>query len=90
MKSPILLLIFNRPDTTAKVFAAIRKAQPSVLYLAADGPKKENAEDQIKCKETRELVMNQIDWPCKVKTLCQRREPWLSNSSELRHRLVLY
>ena len=31
--------IFNRPDTTAQVFDAIRQARPPRLYVAADGPR---------------------------------------------------
>ena len=39
MQSPVLFLIFNRPDTTERVFEEIRKAQPPRLYIAADGPR---------------------------------------------------
>jgi len=35
--TPILFLIFKRPDVTAQVLAAIRQAQPSKIYIAADG-----------------------------------------------------
>ncbi len=45
--SPILFLIFNRPETTKKVFSAIKKAQPLRLYIAADGPRSEKPEKQI-------------------------------------------
>lgn len=37
---PILFLIFNRPGTTRKVFAEIRKVKPRQLFIAADGPRK--------------------------------------------------
>ena len=36
----VLLLAFNRPDTTLKVFEAIRKAKPPRLYVSCDGPRK--------------------------------------------------
>lgn len=68
MESPILLLIFNRPDTTSKVFEAIRKAQPPRLYIAADGPRVDKAGEVKKCAETRAAVQT-IDWPCEVKLL---------------------
>ncbi len=45
LKTPILFLIFNRPDTTQIVFNEIRKAQPAQLFVAADGPRKERSED---------------------------------------------
>lgn len=65
-KSPILFLIFNRPDTTQKVFNTIRQVKPAFLYVAADGPR--NQKEQEDCCKTREII-KQIDWPCKLKTL---------------------
>jgi hypothetical protein len=66
--TPILFLIFNRPDTTQKVFDVIREIQPKYLFIAADGPRESKQDDIQKCKETRAIV-NQIDWDCDVKTL---------------------
>ena len=45
-KTPILLLIFNRPDITNRVFSAIREVRPTQLYVAADGPRSEYARDK--------------------------------------------
>ena len=36
-ETPILLLVFNRPDVTSQVFEAIRAAKPTNLYVASDG-----------------------------------------------------
>lgn len=69
LKTPILFLIFKRPDVTAQVFAAIRQAQPSKLYIAVDGPRPDKTGEADKVAQTRELVLNGIDWPCEVKTL---------------------
>lgn len=66
---PILFLIFKRPDVTAQVLAAIRQAQPSKLYIAADGARPDKDGEAEKVAQTRELVLNGIDWPCEVKTL---------------------
>ncbi|GAK49453.1 hypothetical protein U14_00675 [Candidatus Moduliflexus flocculans] len=66
---PILFLIFKRPDVTAQVLAAIRQAQPSKLYIAADGARPDKEGETEKVAQTRELVLNGIDWPCEVKTL---------------------
>lgn len=68
MKSPVLFLIFNRPDTTAKVFETIRKARPPRLYVAADGARLDREGEKQICQETREIV-SQVDWPCEVFTL---------------------
>ena len=68
MKSAVLFLIFNRPDTTRQVFEAIRIAQPPRLYIAADGPRKERAGEAECCEVTRRIATD-VDWPCEVITL---------------------
>lgn len=65
--TPILFIIFNRPDTTQEVFNAIRAIKPKKLYVTADGARKGNQNDLINCPKTRE-IMN-IDWDCDLKTL---------------------
>lgn len=66
MKTPILFLVFNRPEKTAQVFEAIRNAKPERLYIAADGARANKAGEVVLCDETRSFV-TQIDWPCQVK-----------------------
>ncbi|WP_295668034.1 nucleotide-diphospho-sugar transferase [uncultured Mucilaginibacter sp.] len=66
--SAVLFVIFNRPETTKRVFEAIRIAQPKRLYIAADGPREGYPEDTELCKQTRQ-VLSQIDWECELKTL---------------------
>ena len=66
--TPVLFLIFNRPDTTKRVFDAIRKAKPPRLYIAGDGPRKEKTGEKEKVAMTRDIAL-QIDWPCEVYTL---------------------
>ncbi|RZK12978.1 MAG: hypothetical protein EOO46_01040 [Flavobacterium sp.] len=66
---PILFLVFNRPEATAKVFAQIKKVRPQRLYLAADGPRFGQPSEEIVCRQVRELVINRIDWDCEIKTL---------------------
>jgi hypothetical protein len=68
LRVPVLLIIFNRPDTTKEVFEAIRKAKPPRLYVAADGPRPGVKSDVIKCREARQIV-DRVDWDCEVKTL---------------------
>lgn len=67
-KSPILFLVFNRPDSTKRVFEAIRSAQPTVLYVAADGPRAERDGEKELCQKVREIATN-VDWDCTVKPL---------------------
>lgn len=68
MKTPILFIIFNRPDVTEKVFNAIKKQKPKKLYIAADGPRSHKPGEDLICEETRRVV-SIIDWECEVKTL---------------------
>lgn len=68
-QTPVLFLIFNRPDVTEKVFAQIRKQKPAYLYIAADGPRPDKAGEAAKCRSARQLVLENIDWDCQVKTL---------------------
>ena len=67
-RSPVLFLVFNRPDTTRKVFEAIRQAKPSRLYVAADGPRSNRTGEAEKCEEVRRIAAG-VSWDCEVKTL---------------------
>ncbi|MBX9782842.1 MAG: hypothetical protein K2X48_06025 [Chitinophagaceae bacterium] len=67
-ETPVLFLVFNRPDTTAQVFAQIRAIQPKYLYIAADGPRSVKEGEEELCAETRRIA-TAIDWDCELKTL---------------------
>jgi len=68
LNTAVLFLIFNRPDVTAKVFEAIRKARPPRLYVAADGPRTGREGEAVRCAKARS-VATAVDWPCEVNTL---------------------
>lgn len=68
LQTPVLLIVFNRPHTTKRVFEAVRNAQPSKLFIAADAPRPEKVGEKEKCEEVRSIVSD-IDWDCEVKTL---------------------
>ena len=68
LQTAVLFLVFNRPTTTAQVFDAIRKAKPLRLYVAADGPRADRADEAEKVAKGREIA-TEVDWPCEVKTL---------------------
>jgi hypothetical protein len=65
LKTPVVFIIFNRPDTTKKVFERIREAKPTKLFVIADGPRKGHPEDKEKCDAARAII-NSIDWDCKI------------------------
>lgn len=63
--TPILFLIFNRPDTTERVFEIIRKIKPQKLFVSADGPRPDKPGEKEKCMQTRKII-GRIDWDCEV------------------------
>jgi hypothetical protein len=66
--SAILFLVFNRPNTTVRVFEEIRRAKPPRLYIAADGPRLDRPGEAERCAEVRRIA-TAVDWPCDVHTL---------------------
>ena len=67
LSTPVAFIIFNRPDMTARVFEAIRQAEPPQLLVIADGPRPDQPGDVEKCAAARSVV-DQVDWPCEVLT----------------------
>lgn len=68
LKTPILFIVFNRPDTTQRVFDAIRKVKPLRLFVAADGPREDKCGDVDRCEQTRRII-DTVDWDCEIVTL---------------------
>jgi len=66
LKTPVIFLVFNRPDHTRQVLASIREARPERLYVVADGPRPEVSVDAARCRDTRAVIESGIDWPCEV------------------------
>ncbi len=62
---PVIFIIFNRPDTTRRVFEAIRTARPSKLLVIADGPRANRPGEAEKCAATRAII-DGVDWDCEV------------------------
>lgn len=67
MEVSVLLITFNRPDTTQKVFDAIKEAKPKDLFIFNDGPRAANDQD-IKAREKIKAIINQVDWKCDLHT----------------------
>lgn len=65
METPVAFIIFNRPDTTARVFAEIAKAKPPKLFVIADGPRPGRPGEAEKCTAAR-AVIEHVDWECDV------------------------
>jgi hypothetical protein len=69
LKTAVLFLVFNRLDTTKRVFEAIRQAKPSRLYIASDGPRDNRAGEEAIVQAVRDYIINHVDWNCEIKTL---------------------
>ncbi len=65
---PVLLLAFNRADTTALVIESLRRVRPAELYFAVDGARPARPAEEERVRQVRDLVRS-IDWPCRVETL---------------------
>ncbi len=70
--TPVLFLVFNRPEKTKRVFSIIKLVKPPRLFIAADGPRENILEDLEKCKQVREIT-KLIDWKCEVNTLFRKK-----------------
>ncbi|MCX5823695.1 MAG: glycosyltransferase family 2 protein [Deltaproteobacteria bacterium] len=69
---PILFLIFNRPNLAQQVFASIREAKPTLLFVAADGPRDDRPGEAEKCEQARRII-EAVDWDCEVLTLFREK-----------------
>jgi hypothetical protein len=63
--TPVAFIIFKRPDTTARVFEAIRQAKPPKLLVVADGPRPDRPGEDKECIATRAII-DQVDWDCEI------------------------
>ncbi len=63
--TPVLLIVFKRPDLLQQTFDEVRKAKPPQLFVAADGPRDDHPGDAELCRQTRDVI-DQVDWDCEV------------------------
>jgi hypothetical protein len=63
----VVLLIFNRPDCTRRVFERVRAARPETLFVVADGPRADAAGEAAACEAARAVVAQGVDWPCDIR-----------------------
>ena len=65
--TPVVLLVFKRPEQTAKVFEVVRQVKPPKLLVVADGPRPDKPGEAEKCAATRAII-DRVDWDCEVLT----------------------
>jgi hypothetical protein len=66
LETPILYLVFNRPDVVKKTFPLIASQRPKKIFIGADGPR--TKKEKIKTEEVRRYILENISWKCEVKT----------------------
>ncbi len=67
--TPVLLLVFNRLDTTKEVFESIRLQKPNKFYIASDGARINKLDEFTKVEAVRNYILSHIDWDCEIHTL---------------------
>ena len=63
MKTAVVIITFNRPQLTQKVFEVIKNIQPPELLLISDGQR--NNKEVGLINQTRNII-TQVNWPCKI------------------------
>jgi hypothetical protein len=66
-KTPVVFIVFNRPEHTETVFRRIAQVRPSRLLIIADGPRADKLGEVETCERVRHIA-TQVDWTCEVLT----------------------
>lgn len=70
----VLLIFFCRDEQFGKVFAEVKKARPSRLYLYQDGARVDRQDDIEGIEKCRAICSDeQIDWECEVHRFYQEQ-----------------
>jgi len=64
-QTPIILILFNRPQRVQELIARLRFIRPSRLLVIADGPRPSHPDDVRLCHASR-TILGTIDWPCTI------------------------
>lgn len=67
METPVVLIVFNRPELTRIVFERVAAMRPRQLLLVADGPRADRHGEAGRCDEVRRIV-SAVRWECEVRT----------------------
>ena len=74
--TPVLLLLFNRPQHTAAVIEQLRKVRPARIFVHCDGPRDQYPEEAEKVAAVKS-ELKKIDWPCELSTLFREQNAGL-------------
>ena len=65
LSTPVVLIMFNRPELTKLTLAAIRRVRPEKLFVVSDGARATHPEEKNLVEACRDLI-SAIDWPCEI------------------------
>lgn len=68
LECPVLFIIYDRADTTLKVFNSIKRIKPNKLFISSDGPAKRYENEYSNVINLRKEILNLIDWDCEINT----------------------
>jgi hypothetical protein len=67
LETPVVMMVFSRPDPTRLVFRAVAEAKPRKLLVVADGPRPSRPGEELLCGQVRSIFEG-VNWPCEVLT----------------------
>jgi hypothetical protein len=65
MKTPILIIVFNRSDFFKRLISILKKIKAKKIYIKIDGPRKNNLNDKKEINKIIYIIKN-INWNCKI------------------------
>ena len=68
LSTPVVLIMFNRPQLAILTLEAIRKVRPKKLFVIIDGPRSNRPNDKGLVESCRNLLAL-VDWPCDLVTI---------------------
>ena len=66
LDTAVVFCVFNRLDTTRRVFETIRNARPPRLYIVSDSAREHVQGEEEKVRAVRDYIEQHIDWECEV------------------------
>jgi hypothetical protein len=68
MHTPVIFIVFSRPETTRRVLERIREARPPKLLVVCDAARANRPGEADRVAEVRKLIAEGVDWPCEILT----------------------
>jgi len=58
--TPLILLMYDRPDKVSRMIGALREFRPDPLFVFSDGPKE--SRDALAVEQCVDLIYDRVDW----------------------------